>query len=83
MAAFDLAAQHLRRVAERLDLVAISVRRLAAATDWQTPSARAFFALSRRLAEDVGALGALADSVLGEIALARVRAAVENSRDCR
>ena len=74
---------HLRRVAERLDLAAITVRRLAAATDWQTPSARAFFALAGRLAEDVGALGSLADAVMGEIALARVRATVESSWDCR
>ena len=83
IAAIDLAALHMRQVAERLADVAMSVRHLAAATDWQTPSARAFFTLAEHLAADVGALSPLADSVKGEIRLARVRAAVENSWDCR
>lgn len=83
MAALDLAAFHLQRVAERLDIVAATARRLAGSTDWQTPSARAFFALATRLAEDVGGLGSLCDTVMGQIALARIRAAAGQSWDSR
>ncbi len=83
LAAFDLAALHLRRVSERLTDAAAHARRLAASTDWQTPAARAFFALAERLAADVAALGLVADAVQGDILMARARAAVENAWDCR
>ena len=83
VAAMDLAALHLRRVADRLIDAAALARRLAASTDWQTPAARAFFALAEQLADDVGALGLVADAVRGEIALARTRITMANSWDCR
>jgi hypothetical protein len=81
-AALDLAALHVQSVSERLSGVTATLRRLAAATDWQTPAARAFFELAERLAEDAAALGPLAAAVKAEIAHARVRAAVQNSWDC-
>lgn len=83
LAAIDNASHQLRRVAERLVTAGLLVRRLAAATDWQTPAARAFFTLAERLAADVTGLGPLADSVLSDIALARARVSVENPWDCR
>jgi hypothetical protein len=83
LAAMDLAALQLRRVADRLTDAAAMARRLAAATDWQTPAARAFFAVAERLADDVLALGPVADAVRAEIALARARIAVANSWECR
>ena len=83
LAALDLAAVHLHRVSDRLTEAAAAVRRLAAATDWQTPAARAFFALAEQLAEDVVALGPLAHSVRSEILRARARVAFESSWDCR
>ena len=69
----------VRPAPRRLD----DFRRLAAATDWQTPAARAFFLLADHLAEEVVALGPLADSIRAEIQRARVRAAAESSWDCR
>ncbi len=83
LAAFDIAALRLHRVSERLSGAAATARRLAAATDWQTSSARDFFALAERLAEDVAALEPLADSVRAEILRARARVAVETSWECR
>jgi hypothetical protein len=83
LAAMDLATLHLRRVADRLVDAAAMARRLAATTDWQTPAARAFFALAERLADDVVALGPAADGVRCEIALARQRLTIANSWDCR
>ena len=84
LAAIDLAALQLHRVSRRLGDAAAAVRRLAAATDWQTPAARAFFALAERLADDVVALGPLADvGAAARSRRARARVAVENSWDCR
>ncbi len=83
LAAMDNASHLLGRVAERLDEAGFLARRIAAATDWQTPSARAFFSLAEHLAQDVIGLGQLTDGVLGEIALARSRVCVENSWECR
>ena len=83
LAAMDLAAFHLRRVSDRLVDAAALARRLAATTDWQTPAARAFFALAERLADDVLALGPVTESVRAEIALARTRLTIANSWDCR
>ena len=83
LAAFDLAALQLHRVSERLSGAASTVRRLAAATDWQTPAARDFFARAERLAEDVVALEPLADSIRSEILRARARVVIESSWSCR
>ena len=83
VAAFDLAALQISRVSARLGDAAFTVRRLAAATDWQTPAARAFFALAQRLADDVVALEPLADSIRGEIRRARTQVAAESAWECR
>ncbi|GAA1955683.1 hypothetical protein [Microbacterium deminutum] len=83
LSAIDNASRQLRRVAERLVDAGFLVRRLAAATDWQTPAARGFFTLAEHLASDIVGLGTLADGVLGEIALARARVSVENAWTCR
>ena len=83
LAAMDLAALQLRRVSERLSDAAAAARRLSAATDWQTPAARAFFVLAEHLAQDVVALAPLADSVRHEALRARARVAVENPWECR
>lgn len=83
LAALDLAALHVRRVSERLVDVAAAARRLAATTDWQTPAARAFFALAEHLAGEVAALGPVADAVRAEIAVARARAAFGGNGACR
>jgi hypothetical protein len=42
-----------------------------------------FFSLSNRLADDATGLGAMAHTVLADVAFARIRAVVESSSDCR
>ena len=81
--AIDSAAMQLRRVSERLGDAVVAVRRLAASTDWQTPSARAFFALAQHLADDIGGLAPLTDAVRAEMTLARARATLQDSWGCR
>ena len=83
LAAFDLAALQLHRVSERLSGAATTVRRLAAATDWQTPAARDFFARAERLAGDVAALEPLADSIRSETLRARARVVIDSWWSCR
>ena len=83
LSTIDHASLQLRRVADRLTDAAVAVRRLAASTDWQTPAARAFFALAEHLAEEVVALAPLADAVRVEIALARARVVMQDTWDCR
>ena len=82
-AALDLAALHLQRVASRLADSVVVVRALAASTDWQTPAARAFFALAEHLEGDIVSLGPVAEAVRGEITRARARIVLERMWDCR
>jgi hypothetical protein len=83
LAAIDSASLQLQRVAERLFDVGVLARRLSASTDWQSASARVFFTVSGRLADDAVGLSSLARAVLADVAFARVRVSVENSWDCR
>jgi hypothetical protein len=83
LAAIDNASLQLQRVADRLFDIGVLARRLSASTDWQSPAARVFFSLSSRLADDATGLGAMAPTVLADVAFARIRAVVESSSDCR
>lgn len=81
MTMLDLARLQLQHVAERLFDAAMLARRLGAATDWQTPSARAFFSVAQRLVLDVSGLGPAAEMVMSEISYARTRMAMKNLWD--
>lgn len=83
LAAIDSASLQLQRVAYRLLDVGVLARRLSASTDWQSASARVFFTVSSRLADDAVGLGSLAHAVLADAAFARIRVSVESSWDCR
>jgi hypothetical protein len=83
LTALDSAAQQLRHIGHRIFETGTVARHAAAATDWQTPAARAFHSLAERLAQDVFAQSQILEAVLGEVALARARVSVENSWNCR